>query len=485
MRRRQGTGPSGRASRSRCTAKTPGRGRVEAARRLEGLERRRVDADARPEALRRGGRLGRVGRDALGVVAERRQPREGRPEADPHFQQARGRGRQAREEQRGRSLLRRGDRVARRLEETVVHGLRASLFPRQDVQEHVQGKGEVAVPQHRRRILSEGPDKLGRAADDFPLRHPRRGPTPGGARAPHAARVLRPARRAGRRAAVSQVRELSEDRLLQGARRAQQGAVAAGGGARARARHGLGGQPRGGRGVGGARGRLLGGRRHADRRAALQDRRGARLRRRDRAAPRPADALRQAARGPGRARPDVRPSLRRPGRARRRRHGGPRDRRGFCGGRGRRRAGGRRRAARRRRLGGEAAAAPGARRRRRARRGPGPRAGPRGRKAGPRDAAGDARRRHDAAFRRRAAARDRARGGGRDRHRDRGGDPRGDAPADDAGQALRRGIGRGGDGGVDRGEDQAGAGHPRRRDRVGGQRGPGSNRRADPSPSVP
>ena len=32
----------------------------------------------------------------------------------------------------------------------------ALLLSRQDVQEHVQGKGEVAVPQHRRRILSEG-----------------------------------------------------------------------------------------------------------------------------------------------------------------------------------------------------------------------------------------------------------------------------------------------------------------------------------------
>src|SRR6185369_3585651 len=39
--------------------------------------------------------------------------------------------------------------------------LRAPFFPREDVQEHVQGKGEVAVPQHRRGILSEGPDKLG------------------------------------------------------------------------------------------------------------------------------------------------------------------------------------------------------------------------------------------------------------------------------------------------------------------------------------
>ena len=56
--------------------------------------------------------------------------------------------------------------------------------------------------------------------------------------------------------------------------------------------------------------------------------------------------------------------------------------------------------------------------------------------------------------------------------------------ADDAGQALRRGIGGGGDGGADRGEDQAGAGHPRRRDRVGRERRPGSNRRAG-RPSVP
>ena len=252
-----------------------------------------------------------------------------------------------------------------------------------------------------------------------------------GARPPHAAPVLAPARRAGRRAAVAQVRELPEDGLVQGARRAQQGAVAV---------------------------------RRPSARAASSRSRPATTRRRWRGrratagcaavVVMPTDAPRSkidAVRGYGAeivfhadrptlfdklhevrdaARPDVRPSLRRPGRAGRRRHGGPRDRRGPSGRRGRRSC---------RSAAADCSAASPPRSSsccpRRASSpssstaGPGLGAGARGRKARPRAAARDARRRHDAALRRRAAARDRARSRGRDRDRDGGGDPRGDAPA--------------------------------------------------------
>ncbi len=91
-----------------------------------------------------------IRREPFGVVAHRRQTREGRSEADADFEQPRGRRRQAGEQQRRGAFLGRRDRLSRRFEEAVVHrdDVRAPLLALEDGEKDVQGKREVAKLGH-------------------------------------------------------------------------------------------------------------------------------------------------------------------------------------------------------------------------------------------------------------------------------------------------------------------------------------------------